>query len=114
MGIERRDGIATRKWANRERSIHPPVRRLIGSDVNLPRPALVLDEASGYRGSAQQDRIVPARIQRQIIDAYHGPLKVLSMPGADHDTPLTEADLEQLRHLADWLYGVATAWAGQP
>ena len=55
---------------------------------------------------------MPARIQRQIIDAYHGPLKVLSMPDAEHDTPLTEADLEQLRNLADWLYGVATPGAG--
>ena len=31
---------------------------------------------------------------------------------AVHDTPLTEADLEQLSHLADWLYGVATPGAG--
>jgi len=53
--------------------------------------------------SAQQDRIVPARIQRQIIDAYKGPLKVLSMPDAGHDTALTESDLEQLRSMADWL-----------
>lgn len=58
--------------------------------------------------TAQQDRVVPARIQRQVIDAYHGPLKVFSIPDADHDTPLTEADLEQLRHLVDWLYGVIT------
>ncbi|HEB56170.1 MAG TPA: alpha/beta hydrolase [Gammaproteobacteria bacterium] len=54
--------------------------------------------------TAQQDRIVPSRIQRQIIDAYSGPLKVLVMPNADHDTPLTETDLEQLRPMADWLY----------
>jgi pimeloyl-ACP methyl ester carboxylesterase len=53
--------------------------------------------------SAQQDQIVPTRIQRQVIDAYNGPLNVFSMPDADHDTPLTESDLEQLRPLASWL-----------
>jgi pimeloyl-ACP methyl ester carboxylesterase len=53
--------------------------------------------------TAKQDRIVPARIQNQIISVYAGPLKVFSMPDADHDTPLTERDLEQLRSLASWL-----------
>ena len=46
---------------------------------------------------------MPACIQNQIISAYAGPIKVFSMPDADHDTPLTESDLEQLRSLASWL-----------
>lgn len=54
--------------------------------------------------TAQQDSVVPASLQRQIIYAYDGPLKVLSLPDADHDTALTESDLEQLRPLASWLY----------
>ena len=74
-----------------------------------------LDSLSNARGTtvpavfvtAQQDRIVPTRIQRQIIAAYNGPLKVLAMPGADHDTPLTTSDIEQLRPMANWLYEMA-------
>jgi pimeloyl-ACP methyl ester carboxylesterase len=52
---------------------------------------------------AEQDRIVPARVQQQIIEAYAGPKQVLNRPGADHDTPLDEGDLQQLRSLAIWL-----------
>lgn len=52
---------------------------------------------------AEQDRIVPAPVQQQIIRAYKGPKKVLSRPGADHDTPLDASDLQQLRSLASWL-----------
>jgi len=58
--------------------------------------------------TAQQDRIVPAHIQRQIIDAYSGPLKVLVMPDADHDTPLAKAEFEQLRPMTNWLYDRVT------
>ena len=52
---------------------------------------------------AERDRIVPAHVQRQIIEAYAGPKQVLNRPGADHDTPLDENDLQQLRSLATWL-----------
>jgi len=59
--------------------------------------------------TAQQDRIVPPAIQRQIIDAYGGPLKVLAMPDAGHATSLTETDLERLRPMAEWLYNQVSA-----
>jgi len=58
--------------------------------------------------TAQQDTVVPARIQRQIIDAYNGPSKVLSMPEANHATPMLDSELEQLRALASWLHKVIT------
>jgi pimeloyl-ACP methyl ester carboxylesterase len=58
--------------------------------------------------SAQRDAIVPARVQRQIIDAYNGPSRVLSIPDADHDTPMLDSELEQLRPLTSWLYHVIT------
>lgn len=57
--------------------------------------------------TAQQDSVVAASIQQQVIHAYDGPLKVLSLPDADHGTPLGEADLERLRPLASWLYDAA-------
>jgi pimeloyl-ACP methyl ester carboxylesterase len=53
--------------------------------------------------TAERDTIVTPHIQRQIISAYQGPRKVFSMPKADHDTPLTESDLAQLRPLVHWL-----------
>jgi pimeloyl-ACP methyl ester carboxylesterase len=52
---------------------------------------------------ARQDRIVPAMCQQQIIDAYAGPKRVLYRSEADHDTPLHEGDVQQLRELAAWL-----------
>ena len=58
--------------------------------------------------SAQEDRVVPADIQRQIMTAYNGPMKVLSMPNADHASSLTESDLEELRHMTHWLYELMT------
>ena len=54
--------------------------------------------------SAQQDAVVPARIQRHVTDAYGGPSKVLSLPDADHCVPLSDSDLDQLRPLTSWLY----------
>ncbi len=56
--------------------------------------------------TAQQDKVVLPHIQRQIINAYDGPLKTFNMPEADHDTLLTERDLEQLRPMASWLCDV--------
>lgn len=58
--------------------------------------------------TAQQDKTVLPHIQRQIINAYNGPLKIFPMPDAGHATPLMENDLEQLRLLASWLYDVVT------
>ena len=52
---------------------------------------------------ALEDRIVPARYQKQIINAYAGPKRVLERPAADHDTALHGADVQQLRVLAQWL-----------
>lgn len=57
---------------------------------------------------ALQDRIVPAVCQQQIIAAYAGPKRVLDRPEADHDTPLHESDVQQLRALATWLHQAMT------
>ena len=90
------------KWATR--MIARQIPRELDSIANAQRatvPALVV--------TAQQDRVVLASIQRQIINAYAGPLKVFSMPDADHDTPLMESDLEQLRPMVSWLYEVVSS-----
>jgi len=56
--------------------------------------------------TAQHDKVVLPHIQRQIINVYDGPLRIFSMPDAEHDTPLTEKDFEQLRPLASWLFDI--------
>lgn len=52
---------------------------------------------------AEKDHIVPARFQQRIIDAYAGPKHVAYRPDADHDTPLSEPEMDELRSLATWL-----------
>lgn len=55
------------------------------------------------------DRLVPPRYQRRIIDAYAGDKCLLVLEGAEHHTPMTEAqEREYARHL-DWLLPRAVA-----
>jgi pimeloyl-ACP methyl ester carboxylesterase len=72
----------------------------ISNAAASPVPALFL--------VARRDRIVPAPLQQKIIDAYAGPKQVLNRPHADHDTPLDEDDLQELRSLAAWLQETMT------
>ncbi len=59
--------------------------------------------------TAQQDRVVPPRCQRQIADAYGGPKQVLCLPQADHHTPLTDEESAQYGQRLDWLLRQMTA-----
>ena len=59
--------------------------------------------APGVFSVAGKDRIVPAEYQQKIVDAYAGPKRVAYRPEADHHTPLSGEDLQQLRSLATWL-----------
>jgi pimeloyl-ACP methyl ester carboxylesterase len=54
--------------------------------------------------TARKDEVVPAPIQKLIIDAYGGSKQVLELPAARHATPLTAEELERLRELVQWLY----------
>ena len=53
--------------------------------------------------TAELDRSVPLRFQRQIVDAYAGPKRVILQHGADHVAPLSEADTAALNTAMDWL-----------
>lgn len=89
------------KWAKRMIAAQiPPELDSIENARRAAAPAVFV--------SAQRDAIVPARNQRQIIDAYGGPSKVLSLPDADHCVPMSDSDLDQLRPLASWLYHATT------
>jgi hypothetical protein len=103
----------------------PPLRQLIRGQYgwwNLwllagPVAAGVPDEldslANASRSSAPAiflvhgaDQITPANYQRDVAGAYAGPKRVIEMPGARHDDPLTREASQDMRHAMDWL------WAG--
>lgn len=50
-----------------------------------------------------RDRIVPAKCQYRIVDAYSGPHQVLEQPDGGHGTPLSETEMLRLKNIADWL-----------
>lgn len=52
---------------------------------------------------AMLDRIVPTTTQQRIYDAYAGPKRAVERTIADHDTPLSAADVQQLQALKIWL-----------
>lgn len=54
--------------------------------------------------SAGSDGIIPASYHRMVIDAYAGPKRVIDMPGAGHDSPLTREAAEQFAGGLDWLW----------
>ena len=60
-------------------------------------PALIL--------SADADSIVPPEYQRMVSNAYAGPKHVVNLPGADHNTPASQAAPEQWQAGLEWLWG---------
>lgn len=79
-----------------------PVARQVPAEVcplaNAPRalaPAVIV--------SSQQDRVVPPEIQRQLIERYGGPTRVLPLADADHADPPSEAEQQEYCALLDWL-----------
>ena len=55
--------------------------------------------------SADSDSLVPPEYQRRVIDAYAGPKHVVNVPGANHDTPASQATPEGWRTGLEWLWG---------
>ena len=54
--------------------------------------------------SAGADPVIPAKYHRMVIDAYAGPKRVIEMPGADHDAPLTREAAAKFAKDLDWLW----------
>lgn len=52
---------------------------------------------------SQLDRLVPARLQQSIIDAFGGPHRLVVMPEAEHDTPYRADDLVAIEAGLQWL-----------
>lgn len=49
------------------------------------------------------DQVVPPRYHWMVVDAYAGPKRVISVPGASHNEPLPHEAGEQLQRDIDWL-----------
>jgi pimeloyl-ACP methyl ester carboxylesterase len=56
------------------------------------------------------DQIIAPRYQRRVAEAYAGPKRVIEMPGARHDDPLTSEASRQWAEARQWLWetGIAT------
>jgi hypothetical protein len=77
----------------------PPELDSIANGSRCSAPAVFI--------SAGADPIIPARYHRMVIDAYAGPKRVIEMPGADHDAPLTREAAADFAKGLDWLWGGA-------
>ena len=53
--------------------------------------------------SSGRDRIVPPAVQRRLIEAYHGPKRVIRLDSAGHYDPMQPAELEAYREALAWL-----------
>lgn len=52
---------------------------------------------------ALRDQVVPAHCQHLILEAYGGDHQLLEQTEADHATPLSELETNELRQMASWL-----------
>ena len=59
--------------------------------------------APGVFFLAENDEIVAPRFQRLVVNAYAGEKRVISLPGATHNSPLDGPAQIELHHAVDWL-----------
>ena len=52
---------------------------------------------------AEKDEVVAPRYHRLVVDAYAGEKRVISLPGAYHNTPIEGAGLVDFHNALDWL-----------
>jgi len=52
---------------------------------------------------ADKDEVVAPRFHRLVVAAYAGEKRVISLPGAYHNTPIEGTALAELNHAFDWL-----------
>jgi pimeloyl-ACP methyl ester carboxylesterase len=52
---------------------------------------------------AERDEVVAPKFQRLVVDAYAGEKRVISLAGADHNSPVEGTDLANFHNALDWL-----------
>jgi uncharacterized protein len=76
--------------------------------AQLPRDLDSIGNAKASRAPAvfllaEKDEVVAPRYHRLVVGAYAGEKRVISLPGASHNTALDEAALAHLNQALDWL-----------
>lgn len=56
---------------------------------------------------AGADVLIPPKYQRLVVDAYAGPKRLIAMPGAGHDSPLSHEAAEALNADVEWMWRLA-------
>jgi len=69
----------------------------VSNAAKCTAPALFLQSGA--------DTLVPPAFQQRIIEAYAGEKQCFVIEGAEHHTPLTEADMDTYQQHTDWLRG---------
>jgi len=77
--------------------------------THLPRDLDSLDNAAHSAAPAifilsGADKVIPPRYHRLVVNAYAGPKRVIEMPGARHNDPLTREAAQRLAEDMTWLW----------
>jgi pimeloyl-ACP methyl ester carboxylesterase len=75
----------------------PPELDTIANSKRIHAPAIFL--------LAENDEIVPPKFQRLVVDSFAGEKKVITLPGAYHNSPIEGAVVAEIHHAYDWLFG---------
>ena len=57
---------------------------------------------------AENDEIVPPKFQRLVVDSFAGEKRVITLPGAQHNSPIEGPVVAEIHHAYDWLLGPVT------
>ncbi|HSP45624.1 MAG TPA: alpha/beta fold hydrolase [Chthoniobacterales bacterium] len=52
---------------------------------------------------AEKDEVVAPKFQRLVVDAYGGETRIISLPGAGHNSPIEGVSLANFHEAIDWL-----------
>lgn len=79
-----------------------PIAAQLPSDLDSVSNAKAITKPAIFL-LAENDKVVPPRFQRMVVDAYAGEKRVISLHGAHHNDPLEGAVLADLYKALDWL-----------
>ena len=52
---------------------------------------------------ADKDEVVPMPYKQQVVDAYAGPKKIITLPDSGHNDPIHGPAVQEFREALDWL-----------
>jgi uncharacterized protein len=79
-----------------------PMARKIPADLDSVANAQAVRAPAVFL-LAEKDQVVAPRFQRLVVDAYAGEKRVISLAGADHNSPVEGAGLANFHNALDWL-----------